>query len=62
MLLIAFSYEAASEWKPQSINKEYTTPMRDALLIYDGLRHPIPNALSQLFLLRYFPKVSEAFG
>ena len=54
MLLIAFSYEAASERKPQSTNKEYTTPMRDALLIYDGLRHPIQNALSQLFLLRYF--------
>lgn len=26
------------------------------------LRHSIPNALSQLFLLRYFHKVSEAFG
>ena len=27
----------------------------DALLIYDELRHPIPNALSQLFLVTLFP-------
>ena len=58
MLLIAFSYEAASERKPQIINKEYITPMRDAFLLYDNLRHSIPNALSQLFLLRYFHPIS----
>ena len=33
MLLIAFSYEAASEWKPQSTNKEYTTPMARCISI-----------------------------